>query len=261
MAHRQVQHGSLHTKSIISSGGPLIIWSHRGSQPSFSAYCRNRYRRDEEIPDRNRLRHRWFRVRRMCPRQPSVSPCALQSNSTGEWQHHRSDTDDCREISGNGSSMTQISSKDADPRDIDLGKTLVLLTYTLPPDARRRGYNEWLRQVDNPFFNSIVGIEHYSNWEILESDRVSLPFSHFDLLFVDGPDSLEGVWFNQELEVFRREWMEKWDTAETKSLPPTRLHIWRPGRRRVRYLLANCAAFPPTATRSRMAGPYAISGS
>lgn len=115
--------------------------------------------------------------------------------------------------------MTQISSKDADPRDIDLGKTLVLLTYTLPPDARRRGYNEWLRQVDNPFFNSIVGIEHYSNWEILESDRVSLPFSHFDLLFVDGPDSLEGVWFNQELEVFRREWMEKWGYGGNETPP------------------------------------------
>src|SRR5438477_577884 len=47
----------------------------------------------------------------------------------------------------------------------------VFLTYTLPEDALARGYENWLRDVDNPFFNAIPGVGRYENWRIARAVR------------------------------------------------------------------------------------------
>ncbi|MEQ8248112.1 MAG: hypothetical protein RID42_10585 [Alphaproteobacteria bacterium] len=97
-------------------------------------------------------------------------------------------------------------------------RTMVLLTYTPGTDVERLGYDEWLREIDNPFFNTIPGIAHYSNWKVLEGGD-DLPFTHFDLLGLDGPEAVEPVWFNQELDRFRSGWVAKWGYGG--SAPPT----------------------------------------
>jgi hypothetical protein len=86
--------------------------------------------------------------------------------------------------------------------------TMVLLTYTPGSDVEAHGYDDWLRETDNPFFNTIPGIAHYSNWKVL--DGADVPFSHFDLLGLDGPDAVEQVWFNKDLDTFRDGWVAKW---------------------------------------------------
>lgn len=86
--------------------------------------------------------------------------------------------------------------------------TMVLLTYTPGSDVESKGYDDWLRQIDNPFFNTIPGIAHYSNWKVLEG--ADAPFTHFDLLGLDGPDAVDKVWFNADLDTFRDGWVAKW---------------------------------------------------
>ena len=95
--------------------------------------------------------------------------------------------------------------------------TMILLTYTPGVDVERLGYDDWLRKTDNPFFNTIPGIAHYSNWKVV-AGREYVPFSHFDLLGVDGPEAVEQVWFNAELDRFREGWVAKWGYGG--SAPP-----------------------------------------
>lgn len=84
----------------------------------------------------------------------------------------------------------------------------ILLTYRPPPDITARGYEPWLREHDNPFFNAIPGIRRYENWKIEQA--VGAPgFTHFDFLELDETD-LERVWFNAGLTRFRKGWVKRW---------------------------------------------------
>ncbi len=89
-------------------------------------------------------------------------------------------------------------------------QAMLLLTYTPRADSDDRGYDEWLREVDNPFFNSIPGITHYSNWKIVETRVGSLPFTHFDFMHIDGIDAVSKVWENERVQEFAAGWTEKW---------------------------------------------------
>lgn len=86
---------------------------------------------------------------------------------------------------------------------------MVLLPYTPRPDADARGYDDWLREVDNPFFNAVPGIVHYSNWKV--SGPVA-GFSHFDFMFLD-PSLADGVWSNPAVVDFAAGWTRQWGTA------------------------------------------------
>jgi hypothetical protein len=92
--------------------------------------------------------------------------------------------------------------------------TMILLTYTPGVDVERLGYDDWLRKTDNPFFNTIPGIAHYSNWKVLDGSG-GLPFTHFDLLGLDGPGAVEQVWFDENLDRFREGWVAKWGYGGT----------------------------------------------
>jgi hypothetical protein len=86
----------------------------------------------------------------------------------------------------------------------------VFLTYTLPADALARGYETWLRDVDNPFFNTIPGVGRYENWRIAREQTPSLGYTHFDLMFVASEDALQRAWFDARLDAFRTGWIAEW---------------------------------------------------
>ena len=102
--------------------------------------------------------------------------------------------------------------------------TVVLLTYTTNAGIEARAYDQWLREVDNPFFNRIPGIAHYSNWKIVDHDGGPIPFTHFDLLGLTDWDSVESVWFNTELDAFRDGWVEKWGYGPGGMPAPVNCH-------------------------------------
>lgn len=86
---------------------------------------------------------------------------------------------------------------------------MIFITYRIRDGADTDGYDDWLRSIDNPFFNAIPGIKCYTNWKVYGSS-MALPFTHFDFLEIDGIDQLDSLWFNDELNTFRAEWVRLW---------------------------------------------------
>ncbi len=106
-------------------------------------------------------------------------------------------------------------------------ETMVFLSYTLPDDALARGYEPWLREVDNPFFNAIPGMGLYENWKNVEMRPPSLPFQHFDFLHPSNAADLERVWFNTDLDAFRQGWIKKWGYGASGRTPsPASAYGW-----------------------------------
>jgi hypothetical protein len=108
--------------------------------------------------------------------------------------------------------------------------TVIFIVYTVSEDAEQRGYSDWLRQVDNPFFNSIPGVRCYANWRV---DRVvtggPLAWDYFDFQGLSSNDDLESVWFNPDLDAFRREWLRLWGYGRPEPLPIHRhAYLMRP---------------------------------
>jgi hypothetical protein len=95
----------------------------------------------------------------------------------------------------------------------------IFLTYTLPVDAIARGYEPWLRDVDNPFFNAIPGVGRYENWRIARQQTPSLGYTHFDFMFVAGEDALRRAWFDARLDAFRTGWIAKWGYGAAAPAP------------------------------------------
>jgi hypothetical protein len=96
----------------------------------------------------------------------------------------------------------------------------IFLSYTLPPSAIPGGYEKWLRDVDNPFFNAIPGVGRYENWEVAEARSAPLSFTHFDFMTLGREADLERVWFNKDLDEFRKGWIRKWGYGATGTTPP-----------------------------------------
>lgn len=109
---------------------------------------------------------------------------------------------------------------DTAPRLLEDCTSVVFIVYTTAADARNRGYEKWLVEVDNPFFNSIPGVHHYANWKIGGVfTGAPLPFTHFDFQGLAAPKDLERVWFNPDLDQFRREWIRLWGYGAGGSNP------------------------------------------
>ena len=89
-----------------------------------------------------------------------------------------------------------------------MSAAMVLITYTPGPAAKPQDYEPWLRSEDNPLFNSIGGIDQYSNWKVLSP--ADLGWTHFDFLGLRTAQDLERVWFSPELDRFRKKWVERW---------------------------------------------------
>ena len=94
---------------------------------------------------------------------------------------------------------------------------MLLITYSVRADADARGYDDWLRRVDNPFFNKAAGIAHYSNWKVAAGTNHFAPATHFDFLGLDSLESLDQVWNDPELNRFRHEWRKLWGVADVSD--------------------------------------------
>lgn len=90
-----------------------------------------------------------------------------------------------------------------------------LITYTPRADSNDRGYEQWLIDVDNPFFNSSEICIRYTNWKVIDDAGANPEFSHFDFFGMDGRDSGNKVWNDEKLSEFRVEWRKLWGAAGT----------------------------------------------
>ena len=77
-------------------------------------------------------------------------------------------------------------------------RAMLLLTYRLGDHVDAREYEQWLRDVDNPFFNTVPGVERYANWKVLDEKLGHVAFTHYDLLEIDDLAAWEKVWGNAE---------------------------------------------------------------
>ncbi len=87
--------------------------------------------------------------------------------------------------------------------------TALVLTYSPRDRAEDEGYADWIRRVDNPFFNAVPGIVRYTNWRIIESGG-DMPYGYFDILGLEDLASFERVWLSQEVRAFTAGWRDKW---------------------------------------------------
>ena len=85
----------------------------------------------------------------------------------------------------------------------------LILTYSPREGAKDAGYEDWLRCVDNPFFNGVPGIVRYTNWKIIERTG-DIPYGYFDVLGLQDAASFEAVWLSDEVRAFTAGWRDKW---------------------------------------------------
>jgi hypothetical protein len=96
---------------------------------------------------------------------------------------------------------------------------MLLLTYTPREDTDLQAYHRWLREVDNPFFNSRAAVKHYANWRVVEPKVGAPSFTHFDLLYVEDLKGFEAVFGDEAVEKFAKEWVRKWGKVPDPELP------------------------------------------
>ncbi len=90
-----------------------------------------------------------------------------------------------------------------------LTDTLVFLTYNVRPGTDFPAYEDWLREVDTPFFNSVEPIHYYANWKVIEGFYL-LPFSLFDFMTFAEPGDVERAWSEAKLQAFAADWEKQW---------------------------------------------------
>jgi hypothetical protein len=137
-----------------------------------------------------------------------------------------------------------------DPRSCDL---MLLIVYALPEDADARGYDDWLRRVDNPFFNAASCIAHYGNWKVAGGVNPFAPQTHFDFLCLATEADFDPAWNDADLNAFRREWKRLWGLPE--GHPSARIETWYCERTaRAEMAWSPRLALLPAATAAPMAG-------
>ena len=90
---------------------------------------------------------------------------------------------------------------------------MLFVTYSIRDGSEEKGYDTWLRRVDNPFFNAQPGVFHYSNWKIAGGANPFEPRTHFDFLGMTGEESFDPVWNAPEFNRFRNVWRHLWGVA------------------------------------------------
>ena len=92
---------------------------------------------------------------------------------------------------------------------------MLLLTYNVGAHVNKEEYEQWVRNVDNPFFNKIPGVVRYSNWKVVAEKVGKVAFTYYDLMEIEDLDAVEKVWGNTELQQFARKWTERWSVYGT----------------------------------------------
>lgn len=117
---------------------------------------------------------------------------------------------------------------------------MIFIPYVPRADAAARGYHQWLRDVDAPFFNSVPGILHYSNWEV--KNPPAGHYTHCSFMYLD-PALGEGVWTNPDVVAFAAGWTEKWGIDPGADDMAVNYHSYQ------LRLKSGQAAFDPSAVR------------
>lgn len=103
---------------------------------------------------------------------------------------------------------------------------VIFIAYTVGDDAVARGYCPWLVKTDNPFFNAVPGVHHYANWRVDEVVKGGpLSWAWFDFQGLVSESDLERVWFNPDLDAFRKEWIRLWGYGKQEP-PPVLRHAY-----------------------------------
>ena len=95
------------------------------------------------------------------------------------------------------------------PRSMSDFDAALVLTYSPRDRAEEEGYADWIRRVDNPFFNGVPGIVHYTNWRIVEG-MAKVPYGYFDILALEDSASFDSVWLSDDVRAFTAVWRDKW---------------------------------------------------
>lgn len=115
---------------------------------------------------------------------------------------------------------------------------LLLLTYTPRRDVDLDAYHHWLREVDNPFFNSRPIVRRYTNFRIAEPIIGSEGFTHFDLLEIEGNGDARSVFDDAEIDAFAKNWVRLWGEMPDPDLPDQSINY--------RVQLCEVVAQPPS---------------
>ncbi|MEZ5099982.1 MAG: hypothetical protein R3C15_09340 [Thermoleophilia bacterium] len=108
----------------------------------------------------------------------------------------------------------------------NVSQMMLLIAYTPRADSNDRGYEQWLRDVDNPFFNSVPGVRLYENWKVVSNAVGQVPFTHFDLLFVEEEMGFEAPFDNPELQKFASGWNDLWGTHPEGTFADSGVEIY-----------------------------------
>lgn len=113
---------------------------------------------------------------------------------------------------------------------------MLLLTYMPRRGIDLARYHEWLRSVDNPFFNRRPAVKRYENWRVAAPKVGQENFTHFDLLEIEGPDGFDAVFGDEAIAAFAADWVRLWGEVPDPSLADQSVNY--------RVLLCECVAEP-----------------
>ncbi|KKW91296.1 MULTISPECIES: hypothetical protein [Sphingobium] len=94
-----------------------------------------------------------------------------------------------------------------------MSRLICFLPYTPRSDSEERGYEQWLQDVDNPFFNSRPPVHHYTNWRVAGGPTEAFPYTHFDFLLIEPGKTADDVWTDGPLAEFAANWVKLWGVA------------------------------------------------
>jgi hypothetical protein len=91
-----------------------------------------------------------------------------------------------------------------------IARRLLLLTYSPRADVDLEEYQDWLGQVDNPFFNGLPTVKRYANFRIAAPVQDDEDFTQFDLLEIEGDGGPDSIFGDEMIAEFARDRVRMW---------------------------------------------------
>jgi hypothetical protein len=99
--------------------------------------------------------------------------------------------------------------------------TLLVLGYDVREGTDPAEYEQWLRDVDCPFWNARPGVARYENWKVSESKVGELGFPYFDLIWLEDDATFDSVFGQPEVQEFAGAWIQRWG-VDPEATDPSR---------------------------------------
>ena len=104
--------------------------------------------------------------------------------------------------------------------------TMIILTYTPRADSVARGYEDWLRRVDNPFFNGVPGILRYMNWKVVNQAGAAPGYGWFDFMLIENAVAADRIWKNPDVVKFTAGWRDLWGQGPKADDLSVNAHVY-----------------------------------